>query len=677
MCGIAGILSRVAGGQRQAVESMLDAMSHRGPNGTGVWVSPSGQCVLGHRRLAILDLSPNGSQPMVSPQGNKVLSYNGECYNFPELRRELTLRGETWRSTGDSEVVLKLLVRDGADALAKLNGMFALAAWDETAGRLLLARDRFGQKPLYWARWEDGIVFASEVRALLASGLLPRQLSRHGVLSYLCQGAVQGPDTIVKDVWLLPRASTLTVEAGESPRIGCYWRPPRETRSTSGLKLANGGREPTGNVDFTTDRPVGSRPPFAADVRREFVEAVRRHLVSDVGVGVFLSGGIDSSLVATACREAGHDVTSLTVVFPDDRGECESDFARRAADQAGTRHVEVPVGDPEMLGLVDEAMTCLDQPSIDGVNTFIVSRTARQAGLSVALSGLGGDELFGGYSTFRNAQRCARLRSWGGAFSAPLSGVAGQVGFWNRRWSKLADTLMAPPGLISAYLNRRRLFSSRQVQAIVPQLAQAGWLGGLAEHREAELSELIANRHPLDAIAHLELDVYMGHTLLRDTDVMGMANGLEIRVPFLDTQFSEMALSLPHAVRAPQPYAKWLLIEAFRDCLPRDNWHRPKQGFTLPWQRWMLSSLQPRIAAGLAALADCEGVVHGPSVRELWRQFQQRPNRVGWSRVWALFVLGEYIAQHQLSFRDQDLAEPLRPHRVAAESAEYNVQGCP
>jgi len=607
---------------------MLQAMAHRGPDGDGLWVSPSGQCVLGHRRLAILDLSDSATQPMATRDDAFVLSYNGECYNFASLRRELEHRGESLHSTGDTEVVLKLIASEGTTSLLKLNGMFALAFWDEHAGRLLLARDRFGQKPLYWARFEDGIIFASEVRALLASGLVPRNISRQGVLGFLAHGAVQGPDTIVENVWLLPRASSLSMRTGETPQVGQYWRPSHE-----------------------------QRPLSSADLRESFLKAIRRHLVSDVPVGVFLSGGIDSSIIAAAaCHEAGPGVTSLTVVFPDQRAQCEAEYARRAARQAGTRHVEVPVGDREMLDLVNEAVSCLDQPSIDGVNTFIVSRAARRADLRVALSGLGGDELFGGYSTFQDVPRVARLMRWGGLIK-PFEHAVGRWGSWDRRWSKVAEMLAAPPGLIQAYMNRRRLFCSQHLRALMPQWCDGRWQSGVSEWRDEELIASIQDQHPLDAITRLELDVYMGQTLLRDTDVMGMANSLEIRVPFLDADFSELALSLPSEARTRRPGAKWLLIEAFRDWLPRENWDRPKQGFALPWQDWMLGELRSRIAAGLDVLTDCIEPFAADAVRHLWSEFQRNPAKVGWSRPWSLFVLGDYVARHQLVSREQETKE--------------------
>lgn len=624
MCGIAGIIGHDVESHADAVASMLEAMAHRGPNGAGVWVAPSGHCVLGHRRLAILDLTSGAAQPMVS-EGNEVaLSYNGEVYNFAELRQSIHVPNEIWRSTGDTEVVLKMLARRGPESLEKMNGMFSLALWNDSTRQLLLARDRFGQKPLYWARYGNGLIFASEIRALLASGLLPRNISRQGMLSFLCHGSVQGPETIVDDVWLLPRASTLTIRAGESPQIRPYWRPPQSKRAIS-----------------------------LNEVRTTFVEATRNHLVSDVPVGVFLSGGVDSSVVAAACREAGCEVTSLSVVFPDDRSHCEGKFAIRAAKQSKTRHVEVPVGHKEALDFANQSLLSLDQPSIDGVNTFIVSQAARQIGLTVALSGLGGDELFGGYTSFENVRRWAHFRRWGGGCLSPVANTMDRWQFWDRRWSKAADLLAAGPGIVPAYLNFRRLFCSRQVQAIAPHLCPAGgWQSGISERRDAELASLTANLHPFDAMAQLELDVYMGQTLLRDTDVMGMANSLEIRVPFLDTNFSDLALSLPTSARSPRPQRKWLLIEAFSDCLPRENWRRPKRGFSLPWDQWILGSLRSRIEEGLASLAELSGVVSGATIRELWHQFTLSPSRVGWSRVWALFVLGEYISRHKLRFRD-------------------------
>lgn len=623
MCGIAGILGSAAGKHRDAVVRMLDSMGHRGPDGSGLWMSPSGLCVLGHRRLAILDLSESAHQPMTTSDGRFVLSFNGECYNFLGLRKQLECQGVLFRSSGDTEVVLQLLARNGTAALERLNAMFALALWDEREKHLLLARDRFGQKPLYWTPFRDGILFSSEVRSLLASGLVERRVSNAGVRSFLCYGAVQGPDTIVEGVQLLPRASTLSLRAGQSPRQDIYWEPP------------------------SSQRPVGTR-----DIRDAFLAAVKRHLVSDVPIGMFLSGGVDSSVVvASACRQAEGAVKSLAVVFPDQPEQSEAEHARRIAQLTGADHSEVPVTGRDMLAMLDQALERMDQPTIDAVNTYIVSRAARQAGLTVALSGVGGDELFGGYPSFMDVPRLLKVRRAVALVRPLVRRLLKRLTLASRQWSKLLELLDGPARLLPVYLLRRKLFSSRLLSTLAPSLAEEGWLSGLDAEREAALESLVKGQPAADAVAHLELEAYMGQTLLRDADVMGMACSLEIRAPFLDAEFADLTLAQPPEVRSPRgKIRKWQLIEAFREWLPEANWRRPKQGFGLPFESWLMGELRLRVQEELDSFRDVSGFFDRRAVAALWERFQSSPAAVGWSRPWALFVLYNYLRRQKLTF---------------------------
>jgi asparagine synthase (glutamine-hydrolysing) len=622
MCGIAGIMGGAAGNHRDAVVRMLAAMGHRGPDGSGLWVSPSGTCVLGHRRLAILDLSESAHQPMATADGYSVVSYNGECYNYLELRKELECQGMSCRSSGDTEVVLRLLTRDGTAALPRFNAMFALALWDEREKHLLLARDRFGQKPLYWTLFRDGLLFASEVRALLASGLVERRISEVGLRSYLCYGAVQGPDTIVAGVQLLPRAGTLTLRAGQAPRQDVYWEP------------------------AYSQRPAGTR-----DLRDAFQAAVKRHLVSDVPIGMFLSGGVDSSVVvASACNQAEGAVKSLAVVFPDQPEQSEAEHARRIAQRTKADHTEIPVTGRDMLAMLDQTLERMDQPTKDAVNTYIVSQAARQAGLTVALSGVGGDELFGGYPSFTEVPQLLKARRAVAPARFLVRRLLKRSAPVSRRWSKLLDLLEGPARLLAVYLLRRKLFSSRLLRALVPTLVEEGWLSGLDAQREQILENLVKERPTPDAVAQLELEAYMGQTLLRDADVMGMACSLEIRAPFLDADFAALALAQPPQARCPRrKIRKWPLIEAFRDWLPEANWRRPKQGFGLPFESWMQGELRPRVEEELGSLHRVSPWFGVRAVRALWERFQESPAAIGWDRPWALFVLGNYLRRQKLS----------------------------
>lgn len=621
MCGIAGMVGSGARVHEGVVKRMLASMAHRGPDGEGIYISPSGLCVLGHRRLAILDLTEHAAQPMRSPDGRFVLTYNGECYNFRELREELRDDGEEFASTGDTEVVLRMLARRGEEALTRLNAMFALALWDDKERRLLLARDRFGQKPLYLARVHGGWLFASEVRALLASGLVQRRIDWTGVLGFLSFGAVQQPNTIAAGVSEIEPAASVLLGVNGRRSTRCYWRPGRGKASLRGHEL-----------------------------REAFLAAVRRHLMADVPIGVFLSGGIDSSATAAAATRAhGGKVGTLTVTFPDDPSLSESTHALKSAQLHGTDHREVPVTGQDLLRLLPAALDAMDQPTVDGVNTFVVSRAARHAGLKAALTGLGGDELFGGYPSFRDVPLLARVSR----LAVPVTGLAARImntaAFHSKRWNKITDSMQAPPGLLGAYIVRRRLFSSRQVRALAPGPAGNRWISGLSPSRLAGLTLLAEGRKAPDAVSLFEIDVYMGQMLLRDADCMGMANSLEIRAPFLDADFVHAALSLGPDARSGNPAPKRCFVEALAEWLPPEIIRRPKQGFGFPFERWMLSDLRESVSEGIESLARLGDPFCAAEVRALWRAFLKSPGRVGWTRPWSLFVLSRYFSAHRLT----------------------------
>jgi len=592
-------------------------MTHRGPDGEGLYVSPSESCVLGHRRLSILDLTDLAAQPMIDATRNHVLCYNGECYNYRELRHEMRGQGEAFTSSGDTEVVLRMLSRRGQESLQDLNAMFALAFWDEAEQTLLLARDRFGQKPLYYTVQNGLLIFASEVRALLASDLVPRVADTESVRNYLACGSVCGPKTIVENVRLLPSSQYLAVLANETlqttPRS--YWSAPRDK--------------------------VNATPEELNDA---FAAAVGRHMISDVPVGVFLSGGMDSSAIAAgAMRKLGGDVTTLCVVYPDQPGMCESLYAKRVADAIGSNHVEVPVTGSRMADLARRALEGMDQPTIDGVNTFVVSHAAREAGLKVALSGLGGDELFGGYrGTFSDPLRLLSLKRRMTPLVSRIGSALLQLGGNGRRSAKVLDALIAPVTLLTAYLVRRRLFTSRQIQRMYPAVGLSGWYRGIPCEQFERLESLIFDRNASDALGLMEMEQYMGQQLLRDTDVMGMARSLEIRVPFLDADFASLALRLPSSARIPGAAQKHRFAEAVRQWLPPETVSRPKQGFSMPFEHWMIADLRQDVCAGIDQLIRAlpDGAA---AIRKLVSDFYRNPAGVGWSRPWALFVLGRYL----------------------------------
>lgn len=622
MCGIVGIVGTGADQRRDELERMIAAIAHRGPDGAGSWAAPSGLCLFGHRRLSILDLTESAAQPMIHPGAGTALTYNGEIYNYQPFREELLRSGEALRSTGDTETLLALLTRDGHRALAALNGMYALGFWDEAHATLTLARDPFGQKPLYYARRGGLLLFASEMRALFASGLVEPRIDPAGVLSYLAYGAPHEPSTLAQGVRALEPGSWLEFDA-RSGRVegGVIWTPPRDKDPISGQAL-----------------------------REHFLQAVKRHLISDAPIGVFLSGGIDSSAVAAAAaRVSSGRVVTLGVSFPDRPEFCENTHARRVADLYGTDHREIPFTVADALEAIPSILDSMDQPTIDGVNTAVVSRAARAAGLKVALSGLGGDELFGGYPTFRDVPRLLALRGSLGPARFPAAALVGALaGEDSRRAAKLVGALRAPGDPLSLCLLRRRLFSDEQIGRLAPGLAGLASESALTRESISALRELCADRPAPDQIGLVETRAYMGQMLLRDTDVMAMAAGLEVRAPFLDLDFASAALRLEPAARRPRATPKWRFTEAMGDWLPRENVERPKMGFTFPFASWLGGGLREQVESGLSALGALEGLLDARRIDILWKRFLQNPQAVGWSRPWSLFALGRVIQRRGL-----------------------------
>lgn len=630
MCSISGIFSTVKLGSRKpelrdAVARMNATLRHRGPDDQGISICEvqteqvQAAVCLGNTRLAVIDTSAAGRQPMNDPETGNWLTYNGETYNFRQLRQEIDNDPRSWRSTSDTEVVLRAYRKWGVEAFHRLRGMFALAIWDDRQQELVLTRDPLGIKPLYYYRSAHSLVFASEVRALLASGLAPRRLSVDGVDSYLSTGSIEAPLTIVEGIRQLLPGQSLQAKAtstgGVELRItdfGASKREPRDSRSK-----------------------VRSRADAVVQLRAELEESVRLHLVSDVPLGVFLSGGMDSSaLVALMSRVGGQTPKTFSVVF-DETDYTEAPYARAVAEKFHTEHCEIHLSEGRLLEMLPKAIASLDQPTMDGINTFVVSKTVKSAGVTVALSGLGGDELFAGYPSFRRAlklrstSRVSRriLRTASGLGRLALNGSSRRHKFW-----QLAATNCEPADV---YRITRQLYSPDSVKRMTGR-----------DFRQPKHNGNSAESDTVNTISQLELCGYMTNTLLRDTDAMSMAHSLEVRVPFVDVEVVDYALSLPGEwkLRAGSGgVAKPLLADALVDLLPRDFLARPKMGFTLPFERWMQRQLRTEISSVLedAGQLAGSGLVPEP-VREQWHRFLRRPRAVGWSRPWSLYVLARW-----------------------------------
>ena len=634
MCGIAGIqltadffnngngpFKGEESQLRKLTQQMVALVQHRGPDDQGMVIHRGEQSVmsLGHTRLSIIDLSPAGHQPMRSHGQRFWVTYNGEIYNFKTIRDELSGDGDTWNSDSDTEVLLSAYERWGADCLPRLRGMFAFGLWDNQAEQLILARDPFGIKPLYYYASPGLFVFASEVRALLAIGLIPRKLNLEGVASYLQSGSVASPLTVIEGVRSVRPGHYLTVKVGA------------DGLTIDETAYARDLFEPALNAQ------VSSRREAVELLRTKLEQAVRLHLISDVPLAAFLSGGIDSSaIIALMSRVAEEQPKTFSVVFAEKEFN-ESSYARLIAERFGTEHHEVFLSENDLLSMLPQALVAMDQPTMDGINSYVISRAVKQAGITVALSGLGGDELFAGYPSFQRMRRLQKLS----IIPQPVRKAAARVGQammggsvqHRKAWDLLADGATAQ----NTYGISRQLFSGKEVAALLdhngahPQLEIV-----MSSSREADLVD------PLNAVSRYELQGYMANTLLRDTDQMSMAHSLEVRVPFVDAEVTPFVLGLPGKWKMDGARPKPLLLDALGDLLPEAIWRRPKMGFTLPFARWMRSTLEPQLNAALAPENGLAQVGISKVASEIWQTFKRNPQRERWSRSWALYVLHKW-----------------------------------
>jgi asparagine synthase (glutamine-hydrolysing) len=627
MCGIAGRLETRASGAAEFAPllAMLREMRPRGPDDSGtaeIRLREGGRLLLGACRLAILDLSAAGHQPMRDETTGNWLAYNGEIFNFRELRSELESRGCRFRSNCDTEVLLLGYRVWGEGVVQRLRGMFAFALWDEREQKVLLVRDRLGIKPLYFTRSAQQFAFASELRALLESGLVSRELDPTGVDSYLKFGAVQEPATIVRGIELLPAGHLLRWGRGEI-KIERYWRLPTET-------ITNGHAK--------------QRQRAIDDMHTTLAEAVRMRLVSDVPLGVFLSSGLDSSVVAALAREATPDLRTFTISFEEQR-LAEGRIAQRIAQHLGTRHSEATLSQRSILSELPQALQAMDQPTVDGVNTFFVSKLTKQAGVTVALSGLGGDELFAGYRSFRVVPQMERLNRWTPRWSRHLAGSLLDSRFLGARGDgKLGAFLRCEDGFAFPFFLARLVLTPRRVaQLLLPE-----WVlridHSVFRPQWQKNAQEIATCDPINRVAYLELSTYLRNMLLRDADCMSMAHSLEVRVPLIDHVLVEKMMRLPGAWKLARGQRKPLLTSALANPLPQDVLRLPKRGFEFPWGEWLRGELRAEVEQTLAQPGALAPALQWDRVQGMWREFQA--GRLHWSRVWMFYVLRKWTEQH-------------------------------
>ncbi len=632
MCGIVGILARNAAVPQELLDKATRSLAHRGPDDHGTVLLQQAHpepiaLGLGNRRLSILDLSPLGHQPMHDEETGNWIVYNGEVYNFRELRSRLESQGARFRSNSDTEVILKAYGFFGDSFLKELRGMFAVAIWDARRRRLLLARDPMGIKPLYFYKSDGHFLFASELRTLLTTGLVPRKMDASAVWNYLRFGSVYEPDTLIEGVSALAPGSSLSWENG----------------ALTAHRYFN--LLPSHESNFATGR---NRMQLQEQVHATLEEAVRMQLVSDVPVGVFLSGGIDSSILVGILRRAGVQPSTFSIVFREQEFS-EAEHSRAVARSFNTDHHEITVSQKDVLEILPAALRAMDQPTMDGINTYFVSERTRAGGVKVALSGLGGDELFGGYASFQAVPRMERFKNfWShlpgvvrGTAAATLAALA-PASDQNR---KLSTLIQGNGRLIHPYFLSRMLFSQQQRMGLAPRTSES-------ERQRADVPlrtsvEETQALDPINRVSYLESRCYMLNTLLRDSDFMSMAHGLEVRVPMIDDQLARQILALPGNWKTGGSSPKPMLVGALGDALPRSIVQRPKRGFTLPFEQWMREALRPEVESSLSKIGDgaLNDFVDGAAARAIWQSFLR--GETSWSRPWSLFVLNGWC-QHNL-----------------------------
>ena len=600
MCGLSGAVGGDPAADLSAVRQMTARQCHRGPDSDAV--QDVGGAVFGHNRLRIIDLSPLADQPMTNEDRTVWVVFNGEIYNFEELRTELSAAGHTFVSRTDTEVLVHLYEECGDALVERLRGMFAFALWDTRQQRLLLARDRLGIKPLYLHQEGRALRFASEATSLAGSrtGLDPA-----AVASLLRLGWVAGPATIFRSVRELPPGTTLVWQDG-AVRSARYWEPP--TRDAGD----------TGSVE---------------ELRASLSDAVGRHVVADVPVGVFLSSGLDSAAVGRLASACAPDVRAYTVAF--DTGPDEAAAAGQLAARFGLPHSVVRVGGDDVLADIDRVIADMDQPSVDGVNSWVIARAIHEAGIVVALSGLGGDEVFRGYSTFSHVERIA---AWGRRASVlppalrqlPVAVGAALPRLAHGRVRRAAEGA-AHGGLESAYAATRGLFSHAELRVLWPRYAEVAGRG--------DPTFIVRDSAAQHAVADLELRNYLPYQLLRDTDAMAMAHSVEVRVPLLDDVVVAAALALQRGTGGMR--GKALLAAAAGPGLD-DVLAAPKQTFTLPFARWLQGPLHGWARESVLSLRSSGLGLDGPALERLLKAHEH--GRVGWRSVWCLAVLGRWSA---------------------------------
>ena len=620
MCGITGIARF---NQRPIAEERVRAMNrciaHRGPDAEGLWSNEL--CVLGHRRLSIIDTSAQGNQPFHFDQDRLVVVFNGEIYNYLELKKELAA-GFSFQTQTDTEVIIAAYLKWGTDCVSHFFGMFAFALYDRDSNQLMIARDRLGVKPLYYAQTSDGLVFASEIRALLSTGLIEKKIGLNELCDYLRYQTVHAPASIIEGVhMLMPGHFMLVSHTGSTIRR--YWDASSHRAHIS---------------------PDVSRNEVHKHIEELLTSSVELRMRADVPFGAFLSGGIDSSIVVgLMSRISEHRVKTFSITFHEKEFD-ESPYSELIAQKFKTDHTPIRLRANDFLELIPDALNAMDHPSGDGANTYVVSKVTREAGVKMALSGLGGDEVFAGYDVFKRMISLEQ-KAWLNLTPKVLRKSAGAL-LRSIKPSVATDKLALALG--SDRLDPEHLYPLTRQILFDDDIQRLTNSSQITENPMRILSSSVfhSNLPLLSKVSVMEMETYMQNTLLRDADQMSMAHALEIRVPFLDHRLVEYVLGVSDTFKYPHT-PKELLTASVGDLIPREIIDRPKMGFTFPWALWMRNELNSFCESRLQALEAVQALNHA-EVMTLWKRFINNDKHITWSRIWPLVVLGHWVKEHDI-----------------------------
>lgn len=581
MCGIAGIYlnkktnKKEREEMKEAVEKMNASQKNRGPDDDGINLITNNLITIafGHRRLSIIDLSKAGHQPM--EYRDLCIAFNGEIYNFIELKKDLEKKGYKFKTKTDTEVILALYAEYGEKSFSILRGMFAFGLWDGNNQKLFLVKDRYGIKPLYYYADNEKLVFASTVKALENSGIIPIQKNPEAYIGFLLFGSVPLPTTTIKNVYAVSVGHYLIREADGSQKLIKYYDP---------LDYFNLGKSDLPNIDVNLRRSDFQNIEGIIKQTRELLSnSINFHLISDAPLGVFLSGGLDSSVIAAlAASQRKNPITTLSIIF-DEKEFSEEYYSDLVAKRINSDHRKIKITKQDFYDSFEEIFEAMDQPTINGVNTFFIAKAAKQAGLKTVLSGLGADEIFLGYPHFKKAEFLRKIQNLP-KFLKPSLDLASLFGGRYKKLSYLKNS-----DILSFYLGIRGLFALQEVAKILG--IEIKEVENFIEEIENKIlnpqSSILNSLHPADLLSYLELKFYLQNQLLKDTDFMSMHHSIEVRVPFLDHPLVEYISDLPPEIKLGGSVNKALLVESVRDFLPPEIFTRPKMGFTFPFQKWL------------------------------------------------------------------------------------------